>query len=170
MSAATLKSTALGDLDHELATTRRLLERVPEDKLAWKPHEKSMSLGRLAMHLAELPRLQSTVLADDFLDLETLGSRPMRSATSRAELLAEFDGNVAAMREHLAGASDQTLASSWAVRRGDKVLLTQPRAAAMRSLGINHIVHHRGQLSVYLRLLDVPLPPMYGPTADEAFP
>ena len=78
MSAATLKSTALGDLDHELATTRRLLERVPEDKLAWKPHEKSMSLGRLAMHLAELPRLQSTVLADDFLDLETLGSRPMR--------------------------------------------------------------------------------------------
>jgi uncharacterized damage-inducible protein DinB len=169
MSAATLKSAALGDLDHELATTRRLLERVPDDRLDWAPHARSMTLGRLAMHLAELPRLQTTVLTSDSLDLDTLRARPARSATNRAELLAEFDANVAAMREQLAGADDRALAESWAMRRGERVIMTQPRAAAMRTLGISHIVHHRGQLSVYLRLLDVPLPPMYGPTADEAF-
>ena len=169
MSAATLKSAALGDLDQELATTRRLLERVPDDRLDWAPHARSMTLGRLAMHLAELPRMQTAVLTSDSLDLDTLKARPARSAANRAELLAEFDANVAAMREQLAGADDRTLAESWAMRRGERVLMTQPRAAVMRTMGINHIVHHRGQLSVYLRLLDVPLPPMYGPTADEAF-
>ena len=165
---APLKHATLGDFEQELATTRQLLDRVPEEHLAWAPHARSMTLGRLAMHLAELPRLQTAVLTSDSLDLAALGNRPPRSAVSRAELLAEYDANVAAMREQLAGASEETLAGSWTLRRGATVVVSQPRAAVIRRIGINHIVHHRGQLSVYLRLLDVPLPPMYGPTADEA--
>ena len=158
---------ATGDLERELAITRRMLERVPEEHLAWKPHEKSMSLGTLAAHLANLLWWQTTTLERDEFDVAA--PQPPRTAPeSREALLQAFDEKAAVLREALARTDEAALASPWTLRRGDHIIFTMPKAAVLRSFGISHIVHHRGQLSVYLRLLDVPVPPSYGPTADEA--
>lgn len=162
----------LAEMGHEAATTRRLFERVPEDKMDWRPHEKSMPLSRLAGHIAELPRWSSTILHDDAFDLDTAAEKgwvPARPATT-AELLEIFDGSVAGFRAAAEGIDDAKLKEKWRLIKGGKAVLEMPRAVGVRSFVLNHMIHHRGQLAVYLRLLDVPLPSIYGPTADEPGP
>jgi uncharacterized damage-inducible protein DinB len=156
------------EFDHEMGTTRRLLDRVPEAEFAWKPHDKSMTLGQLAGHIANIPMWCSATLRATTLDLATLGdeARP-KAPTSRAALLKEFDDKVAAARALLVKSTDPELQAAWTLKSGDQEFFTMPRISAIRSFVMNHLIHHRGQLSVYLRLKDVPLPPIYGPTADE---
>jgi uncharacterized damage-inducible protein DinB len=166
MTVPSLKSVALGDLEQELATTRRVLERLPEDKLGWKPHVKSMTLGELARHVATIPYYGVGVCASDEYDIAT-APRNSEGVKSRAELLENFDSKSAALQEALVAQNDETLGELWTFRAGEHVIFTAPRAAALRKLVISHIVHHRAQLSVYLRLLDVPVPSIYGPSADE---
>jgi uncharacterized damage-inducible protein DinB len=166
-TAPSLKKIALGDLAHELAVTRRFLERVPEAHFAWKPHEKSMSLGGLATHLAQLPFWQLNILKHDEFDLMT-APPPLSAAADREEVLRRFDENSAALQSALNELDEAALGSTWTLRRGEQVIFQMPRVAALRSMGISHMVHHRGQLSVYLRLLEVPVPGAYGPSADDA--
>ena len=165
-AAPGLRQIALGELEHELATTRRLLERVPGDKLDWKPHPKSFSLGQLAQHVAQLSFWITHTLAQDFFDVTAPFPRA-EPAKSTQELLDIFDQKSAEMLQALGAADDAALMRPWQMRKGEQVLQTMPTLAVLRTIGLNHIIHHRGQLSVYLRLLDVPLPMMYGPTADE---
>jgi uncharacterized damage-inducible protein DinB len=163
-----IAQSLLPEFDHEMATTRSLLERVPEGKASWQPHKKSMTMGRLAMHLADLPKWTVLTLTTTELDINPPGGpgfAPTPFESTRA-LLAEFDANVKAARSAIVGASDAELFVPWSLKDGGHVTLTMPRAAVLRSFVLNHLVHHRGQLSVYLRLNDVPLPMMYGPTAD----
>ena len=164
-TSPSLKQLALGDLNHELNTTRKLLERVPEPHLGWKPHEKSMTLGGLALHVATIPFWLSRVLAADSFDLATATRNP--PPNSLQEILDAFEDRVQSMRQALDAADDAALTRPWQLKRGEHVLQTMPRVAVIRAMCINHMIHHRAQLSVYLRMLDVPLPPMYGPTADE---
>jgi uncharacterized damage-inducible protein DinB len=160
-----ISETLLAEIEHEAATTRKLLERVPEDKLAWKPHAKSMSLGGLSTHVANLPHWGLITMSQSELDMAAYGR--LAEARSRAELLAAFDGHVNALRAALAGKTDAEFMAPWTLKRGDQTVFTMPKLAVLRSFMMNHVIHHRGQLSVYLRLNDVPLPPIYGPTADE---
>jgi uncharacterized damage-inducible protein DinB len=156
------------EFDHEMGTTRRLLERVPEADFAWKPHEKSMALGQLAGHLANLLTWCGIILDQPFYDLAASGDDPRsRLPVSRAALLQEFDAKVSAARANLARRMDQEMTAPWTLKRGGQEVFTMPRISALRSFVMNHSVHHRGQLSVYLRLRNVPLPSIYGPTADE---
>lgn len=161
-----VRDLALGDLEPELAATRRVLERVPADRYAWKPHEKSMSLGGLARHLAELPVLGVAVLDDDAFDLAATPSYD-RVPESAEALLRMFDDHAAALRDAFARTDEARLTALWTVRYGGHDVARMPRAAALRNLYLSHTIHHRAQLGVYLRLLDVPLPFIYGPTADE---
>jgi uncharacterized damage-inducible protein DinB len=165
----TLSESFLAELQQEAATTRRLLEGIPEDKLAWKPHGKSMTIGRLAGHLAELPKLVTPALQMDELDLASGNYTPL-DAGKVSELLAAFDENIASASALLKAQSDERLQDSWTMRMGDHRIYEGTRMGAIRTLCLNHILHHRGQLSVYLRLLDVPLPSVYGPTADTPPP
>lgn len=160
-----LKNT-LSDLDHELATTRRVLERIPEDRLTWKPHEKSMTLGGLSQHVANLNYWMRMVLEQPEYDLAS-GPSSLGEPGSRAEVLELFDTNAAAVKKALAELDESALNDNWSLRHGDQVLLQQPRIMSLRINCISHMVHHRAQLSVYLRLLDVPVPSIYGPSADE---
>lgn len=159
-----IAQTMLPEFDNEMATTRRLLERVPEKDAAWAPHTKSMTLGQLAQHLAQLPGYGRIALAGSELDLAGFDETPAFESTAAA--LRTFDENVRATREAVENASDEQLREPWTLRNGDQVILTMPRVAALRVLLMNHLIHHRGQLSVYLRLRDVPLPSIYGPSAD----
>jgi uncharacterized damage-inducible protein DinB len=156
----------LPEFDHEMTTTRKLLERVPEDKFDWKPHAKSFSLGALAMHVATLPVWGAETLNKSEIDVGN--SQPPSAPPSKTELLATFDTNVAATRAALTGKTDAELMGVWSLKRGGHTLFSMPKAVVWRSFVLNHLVHHRGQLSVYLRLLDVPVPSIYGPSADEA--
>jgi uncharacterized damage-inducible protein DinB len=151
------------EFDQEMATTRRLLERVPSDKAEWKPHPKSMALGHLAQLVSWMPGWITNTLQETRLDLQGAAGYSYETTTS---LLEGFDANVQSAREALARATDADFAVSWSLTRGDRVLMTAPRAAVVR-MHISHLSHHRGQLTVYLRLLDVPIPSIYGPTADE---
>ncbi len=155
----------LPEFDHEMGTTRRLLERVPDEHLGWKPHDRSMSLGRLATHLAEIPQWGERILAQDELDLT--GTYQPRVEPSRAAMLAVFDQAVAQARKTLAAKSDAELMAPWTLKREGKPMFSMPKVAVIRAMLLNHMIHHRGQLSVYLRLKDVPLPAIYGPSADE---
>ena len=155
------------EFQHEAANTRKMLERVPEDKFDWQPHEKSMTLGRLATHLAENPEWCSTLLDQDELDMADSDYQPM-TAESVTALLELFDSNVKAFIESVGDRSDEEMLAEWTLRVGDNVVTALPKVAALRGFILSHSVHHRGQLSVYLRLLDVPLPSIYGPTADDA--
>jgi uncharacterized damage-inducible protein DinB len=155
------------ELQQEAKTTRRLLERVPEESFGWKPHEKSMSLGRLAGHVAELPSLIIPALTQDELNFAAGTYQPF-VPTSTAELLEKFDRNIAAATEALQEQPDERMHDAWRLASGDQTFFKGPRVAALRGLTLNHVVHHRGQLSVYLRLLDVAVPAIYGPSADEA--
>lgn len=154
------------DLDLELAATRRILERVPFEHWDWKPHEKSFSLGRLATHLADLPRFAHAMASTEELDMSNWpGPSVVRN---REELIALFDERSASMRRAVASLDEKRLAAHWRLRMGDMVFLDAPRSLLLRQHGISHPVHHRAQLTVYLRLLNVPVPGLYGPSADDA--
>jgi uncharacterized damage-inducible protein DinB len=155
------------ELRQEAKTSRRVLERVPEESFGWKPHAKSMTLGRLAAHVAELPELIVPALTLDEFDFASGAFRPFEPK-SAAELLEKFDRNIETAAGLLEKQPDDRMGDNWRLRSGEHVLFQMPRAAVVRFVGLNHVVHHRGQLSVYLRLLDVPLPSIYGPSADEA--
>jgi uncharacterized damage-inducible protein DinB len=160
-----LKDGLLAEYDHEIATTRKLLERLPDDKLSWKPHEKSMSLGGLATHLASIPNWGTTILNDPFFDLA--GSPPnLEARTSSAGILAAFDESTKRTRASM-DKTDPEYLSMWALKRGGQEMFSMPRLNAFRSFVLYHLVHHRGQLSVYLRLNNIPVPAIYGPSADE---
>ena len=152
-----------------MANTRKALDRVPEAKFTWKPHEKSMPMGRLATHLAELAGWVSTTLGTESLDFAPPGAPPYQPviAASHAELMALFDKNAAAARAAIAAAGDPQWMVPWSLLMGGKTLFSMPRIAVYRGMAMNHIIHHRGQLAVYLRLNDVPVPALYGPSADE---
>lgn len=154
------------ELEQEARTTRRLLERVPEASFGWQPHEKSMSLGQLAGHVAQLPTLIVPALTQDEFDFAVAGWKPF-SPQSTAELVEQFDANVSAAAAALKSQGDEKMGEKWKLKSGNHVIFEMPRAMVVRFVGLNHVVHHRGQLSVYLRLLDVPLPSIYGPSADE---
>jgi len=163
----TLHSEAyLNELDRELAVTRTLLERLPEDRLDFAPHPKSMTLVKLASHLVNLVNLNIQILQNDYRDV--LSRPPMPpTPTSIAEILSRFDVNSENLRKVLKETDDEKFERAYQMQAGEKVLMDRPKGAALRIMGFNHAVHHRGQLSVYLRLLDVPVPGMYGPSADE---
>jgi uncharacterized damage-inducible protein DinB len=158
------------EFDHEMRTTRTVLARVPEAQADWKPHPKSTSLGGLAQHIANLVGFGELIVHQTERDVSPPGGPPIVSVpfTSTAALLATFDAHVITARGAILAASDAELLVPWALKRGGKILFSLPRASVLRSFLVSHVIHHRGQLSVYLRLLDVPLPPIYGPTADEA--
>jgi uncharacterized damage-inducible protein DinB len=163
-----IAESILPEFDHETATTRMLLERVPADKAEWKPHVKSMSLGQLAMHIANLPQWASFTLERTEFDTNppdgTRITTPMFQ--SAAHLLQSYDAGVSAARALLVRMTDAEFMVAWTLKSGGKRMFNMPRVAVFRSFVLNHAVHHRGQLSVYLRLLDVPVPNIYGPTAD----
>ena len=158
----------LPEFDLEMASARRTLERIPEDKLAWKPHEKSMSMGRLAGHVAELPSMGVRVMQSDSFDVGSrpAGFRPL-VAESQKHVLEAFDKNVAEARAAMASASDTEWAKNWTLAMGEKKFYDGPRVGALRRMMMHHIIHHRAQLGVYLRLNGVPVPSVYGPSADE---
>lgn len=158
----------LPEYDHEMTTTRKLLERVPDAALEWKPHTKSFSMGALATHLANLPTWGQTTIEQSEFDLDPAKVPPLAPAASRADILALFDRNVAATRAALVGKTDAELMAPWTLKKEGHTLFTMPKVAVLRSFLVNHMIHHRGQLSVYLRLNDVPVPSIYGPSADEA--
>ncbi len=159
----TLADGFLPEFDQEMTVTRKLIERVPSEKGEWKPHAKSFSLGHLTQLVATMPGwITRTLRADDI----NLASGPGYSYQQTESLLSQFDKHVTEAREAIAESTDAHFATNWSLKMGDKVLFTQQRGAAVRQ-HINHLVHHRGQLSVYLRLIDVPVPSIYGPTADE---
>ena len=164
-----LSEALLPEFDHEMANTRKSLERVPEAKFDWKPHQKSGTLGWLASHLAVLPSWTTITIEQDALDIAPPGAPPyeMPVATSRQAVLDMFDTNVAAARAAIAGASDEHLLKPWTLLSGGNTVFTMPRIAVLRSFIMNHNIHHRAQLGVYLRLNDVPVPAIYGPSADE---
>jgi uncharacterized damage-inducible protein DinB len=163
-----LSALLLPELDQENNKTRQTLERVPEDKFGWKPHAKSFAMGALAQHLATISHWGTMTLESSEFDLETPGAKdPPPPLKSRAQLLETFDGNLAKFRATLAAASDSQLQIPWSLKKGSHVIFTMPRIAVLRSMILNHAIHHRAQLGVYLRLLDVPVPATYGPSADE---
>jgi uncharacterized damage-inducible protein DinB len=159
----------LPEFDEEIAATRRVLERVPDGKSAWKPHPKSMTLGRLATLVAELPGWAVNVVTRDELDIAPPGGPPIKFDVHEgtARILALFDKNTAAARAVLAKAPDAEFQRSWAFKVGGRTIATNPKFTVYRRTVLNHLVHHRAQLMVYLRLNDVPVPAVYGPTADE---
>jgi uncharacterized damage-inducible protein DinB len=167
-----IKDAILPEFDREIAVTRRVLERVPEGKPDYKPHEKSMALDRLAGHVAEVLGWAKETILQDSVDVNPPGSPPPAQnaslkMTSRKQLLEEFDKRAAAGRAAIAGASDEDFMKPWSLMAGGKAVFTMPKIAVLRGFVMNHMIHHRGQLSVYLRLNNVPVPSIYGPSADE---
>lgn len=164
-----IAESLLPEYDHELATTRRVLERVPDAELAWKPHEKSMTLGQLAGHVANIPFWLIMTMKAASYDLGVNDDKEARlePPASRNALLEAFDAKVKEARATLASASDAEMMAPWTLKSGGQEVFTMPRVATVRTFVMNHLIHHRGQLSVYLRLKNVPVPPIYGPTADE---
>jgi uncharacterized damage-inducible protein DinB len=163
----TIAELLLPEVEQEMATTRRVLERVPDDKLAWKPHDRSSSMGDLASHIVNMIKWTDVTMTQTEFDLGSVPPEQMnQAAKSRAELLAWFDANAASARKALEK-SDADYFVPWTLKQGDKVFFTMPRYTCVRSFFLNHVVHHRAQLSVYLRLNDIPVPAMYGPSADE---
>jgi uncharacterized damage-inducible protein DinB len=152
------------EFEAEAKTTRRVLERVPSEKLSWTPHARSMSLGKLAMHLASAP---SAISAWPIADSFEFGGNPAPVPTCTDDIVAAHDNGVQMVKDNLEKIGDAGLDTLWTASAGGKTLMTMPKAALLRALLMNHTYHHRGQLSVYLRLLDVPVPPIYGPSADE---
>ena len=159
-----ISAALLPEFDHEIATTRTTLERVPDDKLGWKPHEKSMTMGRLASHIAEGPLWGVAGLSADSFDMANYKSW---EGASRAEILAVFDKNAAAARAAIAAADDAKFMSDWSLTAGGQTLMAMPKVAMVRTFLMNHLIHHRGQFSVYLRMVNVSVPSIYGPSADE---
>jgi uncharacterized damage-inducible protein DinB len=168
MGSMSIAETLLPEFDREMGVTRRLLERIPDGQFDWKPHEKSMSLGRLAEHLAELPIWARVTVTESGIDLASGRPEGYRSPATRARVLEMFDSNVAAARAAINGRTDAELMALWKLSNQGKEVFTMPKAVVLRSFFMSHVIHHRGQMSVYLRLQNVPVPSMYGPSADEA--
>lgn len=163
-----IKDAILPEFDHEMATTRKLLERIPDSELGWKPHHKSFSMGELASHIAQIPGWAGAIVDKPSFDLADSGedAKP-KQAPSRAQAVAEFDRSVAEARAKISAKSDAELMAMWSLKRGGTEMFSAPALVALKSFILNHTIHHRGQLSVYLRLRDVPVPSIYGPSADE---
>ena len=171
MSSTAVSSNNIGaalvaELEHEAAVTRSCLERIPADKFDWKPHEKSMTFGRLASHIAEMFGWTPPTMEHAELDFSKMDYKPFEPKTTE-ELVEFLDKNVAEAITTLKSCSDDRFMENWTMRNGETVYFTMPKAAVMRSFVMNHVVHHRGQLSVYLRLNDIAVPSIYGPSADE---
>jgi len=162
-----IKDALLAEFDHEMATARKVLERVNEQQFGWKPHEKSMSLGRLATHVAEIPQWGQTILNEPEFNMVSGEYRPKDLATT-GDVVALFDEQTKKIRAILETKGDAELMSTWAFKSDGKLMFSMPRVAAWRSWVMNHLIHHRGQLSVYLRQTGSPVPSIYGPSADEA--
>lgn len=160
-----ISQALLPEFDQEMAGTRKTLERIPMDKYDWTPHSKSFNMGKLATHVAHLPGWASMTVATNELDLSQPFEQPQPKTTE--ELVALFDQSAAEARSAIAGVSDEDLMKPWTLRMGDKVIFTMPKIAVIRGMVMNHIIHHRAQLTVYLRLNDIPVPGLYGPSADE---
>lgn len=168
MHTSSLQQNILDELDRELAVTRTVLARVPDDKFDYQPHPKSMKLGQLASHIVNLLMFKQLFVQADHRDfLDPNAPKPPPTPTTTAELLARFDQFSADLRQALQASSDEALTGNFRLHRGEQTLMERPKGAALRIMGLNHSIHHRGQLTVYLRLLDVPLPGVYGPSADE---
>ena len=159
-------SALLAEIDAETPATRRVLERIPDDRLAWRPHQKSMSIAQLAQHVAAIPGNAARMVAMDGFDVATAPA-DYKPCESRDALLATLDASIASLRAALTGLDDASAQAPWQLRFGDRVLFTWPRLGVVRTMGLNHWYHHRGELVVYLRLLDVPVPVVYGRSADE---
>ena len=163
----TIAELLLPEVEQEMTTTRRVLERVPDDKLAWKPHDRSWSMGDLASHIVNMIKWTDVTMNQTEFDLGSVPPEQLnQAAKSRAELLAWFDANAAGARQAL-GRSDADYAVPWTLKQGAQEFFTMPRYTCIRSFLLNHMVHHRAQLGVYLRLNDIPVPAIYGPSADE---
>lgn len=165
-----INQSFLGELDHEVSTTRKMILRIPDDKLGWKPHEKSMTAGKLASHIAEMYSWGDATMRTDELDLAPVGGTKWEpfQGKSVAEIVARLDVNFASVKEALTAATDDSAwMNMWTLKSAGQTLMSMPRVACLRGMVMNHIVHHRGQLSVYLRLMDVSVPAIYGPSADE---
>jgi uncharacterized damage-inducible protein DinB len=160
-----LNQALLPEFDHEMSNTRKSLERVPDDKLGWKPHNKSMTMGGLASHLATITHWADAIIGQDSFDVSNAPPQP--ELKSRKEMLDTFDQNTASARKAIAGASDETLMKPWSLLSKGSAIFTLPRIGVLRSFIMNHTIHHRAQLGVYLRLNDIPVPSIYGPSADE---
>ena len=161
------QNTALiAELKHEASLTKKMLEKVPMDNPDWKPHDKSMKIGRLATHIAENPTWITEVLTNDNFDFM---AKPFSNhiAADSKELLELFDANINAAIASLEKATDEDFNKLWTAKRADQIMFQSPKNATVRAWAFSHMIHHRGQLSVYLRLLDIPVPGVYGPTADE---
>lgn len=163
-----ISASMLPEFDHEMANTRKTLDRIPDNKFGWKPHDKSSSLGALASHLSNLVAWTNTAIDLDEFDMAP-GGVPMKSPEyhSREEVLNAFDKNVSTARAAIEGATDERMFGLWALLAGGNQVLAMPRVAVLRSFVLNHMIHHRAQLGVYLRLNDIPVPSIYGPSADE---
>ena len=161
--------TVLPEFDQEMASTRKVLERIPQDKLEWQAHPKSHTIGWNASHLADLPNWLVVTLTQPSLDIAPVGGEPYKlpNLTSRDEILDYFDRNVAAARQAITKVKDEEMGQIWKLERGGVPLLAMPRGAVVRGLVLNHMIHHRAILCVYLRLNDIPVPGMYGPSGDE---
>jgi uncharacterized damage-inducible protein DinB len=166
VSSNNIATALVAEMEHEAAVTRTCLERVPADKFDWKPHEKSMTFGRLASHIAEMFGWTPPTLEHAELDFSKMDYKPFEPKTTE-ELVEFLDKNVAEAIAALRSSSDDRFLENWTMRNGEQVYFTMPKVAVMRSFVMNHIIHHRGQLSVYLRLNDIAVPAIYGPSADE---
>jgi len=168
----TIGQSMLPEFDQEMQNTRKTLERVPDDKWTWKPHEKSGTVGWLAGHVATVPEWITMTIKTQELDYAPVGGPAYEppKINNRKDLLAAFDKGSAEARAALAGVSDQEITKGWKLLAGGKEIFTMPRVACVRSMCLNHLIHHRAQLGVYFRLLGVPVPGLYGPSADEATP
>jgi uncharacterized damage-inducible protein DinB len=161
-----LVDSLVTEFEHEAQTTRKHLERLPDDKLEWRPHEKSFTAGGLAGHIAEMFGWTEAILNQDGIDFDPKTYKPYRP-TSVADLLKTFDDNVASGKQALAGATEESLDQPWSLKIMGRVQFERPKAAVFRDFTLSHVIHHRGQFSVYLRLLGLPVPGSYGPSADE---
>ncbi|GAA4495387.1 DinB family protein [Hymenobacter ginsengisoli] len=168
MHTSSFQQNVLEELDRELAVTRKVIERIPDDKFDFQPHPKSMKLGQLGSHIVNLLKFKQLFVEAnqrDFLDQNA--PKPPPSPTTTAELLTRFDQFSEDLRQALRESDDQKLTEGFQLRRGEQVLMDRPKGGALRIMGLNHSIHHRGQLTVYLRLLDIPVPGIYGMSADE---
>ncbi len=162
-----MKDPILAEFQHEAALTRKTLDRIPDDKFDWTPHKKSFTLGKLASHTADIPTWAVMTMKQPELDFATADYKPKNEKT-KDEILKNFDENVKAAVDAIKGGSDDDMMANWKLRNGEQVYFEMPRAQVLRGMVLNHTVHHRAQLGVYLRLLDIPVPSIYGPSADDS--